>query len=294
MTTKQTLTKPEEIKRVIPLAGGRELPLDRPLVMGILNVTPDSFSDGGRFDTPDKALEQALRMIDEGADIIDIGGESTRPGSEPVSADEEQKRVLPMIERLRRKSDICVSVDTYRHATAKAALDAGADIVNDISALRFDDQMARLIADRKVPVILMHMKGTPRDMQKNPTYDDCVREISDFFRERIDFAVAAGIDKSKLILDPGIGFGKRLVDNLEILAHLSAFKQFNLPVMLGASRKSFIGKLGPSKRPAENRLGGSIAAAVVAVRNGADIIRVHDVDPTVEALRVLQGITSTG
>lgn len=294
MMQKQVITKPEEIKRVIPLAEGRELSLARPLVMGILNVTPDSFSDGGAFASTELALERALKMVAEGADIVDIGGESTRPGAEPVSPEEEQKRVLPVIRAIREQSRVCISIDTYRAATAEAALDAGADIVNDISALRFDSEMPRLIAERKVPVVLMHMLGTPREMQKAPSYLNCIEEIAEFFEERIDFCHKSGIDKSKIILDPGIGFGKRLNDNLALLAGLSRYKRYRLPLLVGASRKSFIGMLHESASAPEARLGGSIAAAVTAVRNGADIVRVHDVAPTVEALKVFQGIETTG
>lgn len=291
---KQTLTKPEEIKRVIPLSGGRQLPLTRPLVMGVLNVTPDSFSDGGRFNSPDRAVARALVMIDEGADVLDIGGESSRPGSEPVEVEEESRRVIPVIERVRAMSDICISIDTYHAATAEAALDAGADLINDISALRFDPAIAELAAARKTPVVLMHMQGTPRDMQQHPHYDDCVAEIVEFLRERAQYATAVGIDRSKLIVDPGIGFGKRLSDNLEILARLGEFKKLGLPIMIGASRKSFIGQLSQSGTEPSNRLGGSIAAAVTAVNNGADMLRVHDVAATVEALKVLQGINAVG
>jgi len=290
MAPKQTFSKPEEIKRVIPLPGGRRLPLSRPLVMGILNVTPDSFSDGGRYDSRETALRQAVRMVEEGADIIDVGGESVRPGAKPVDPEEELQRVVPTINSITDECDVCISVDTYRASTAAAAIEAGAQIVNDISALRFDGEMADMVAAAKVPVILMHMKGTPGDMQSNPSYQDCMSEICEFFEERIAFCRTRGIDKSKLILDPGIGFGKRLGDNLEILARLSRLKQFGRPLMIGASRKSFIGMISPDGPEADQRLGGSVAAAVAAVINGADLVRVHDVAPTVEALKVIQGI----
>ena len=290
---KQTLTKPEEIKRVLPLFGGRQLPLSRPLIMGVLNVTPDSFSDSGYFMAFPDAVEHALRMEQEEADIIDIGGESTRPGAELVSAEEEMERVIPVIQKLREQTDIPISIDTYKAVTAEAALEAGADMVNDISALRSDPEMAELIATKKVPLALMHMLGTPRDMQKNPRYDNCVEEIAQFFRERVDFCIKNGIDKSKLILDPGIGFGKRLCDNLEILSGLRSFKQFALPLLVGVSRKSFIGMLHAVDSPSDQRLGGSLAAAVAAVINGADIVRVHDVAETVEALKVIQAIRET-
>jgi dihydropteroate synthase len=293
MVKKQTLTKPEEMKRVIPLAGGRQLPLSRPLVMGILNVTPDSFSDGGQFGTPQAALQRAMVMAQEGADIIDVGGESTRPGAKPVSAEEELHRVIPAIDLITRNCNVCVSVDTYRAATAAAAIDVGAQMVNDISALRFDDWMAEIIADRKVPVILMHMQGKPGDMQEAPFYHDCVTEVREFFEERIDYCISRSILKTKLILDPGIGFGKRLNDNLEILARLDHFKKLGLPLLIGASRKSFIQMLSQSDSQADQRFGGSIAAAVASVINGANIVRVHDVAPTVEALKVIQGISAS-
>ncbi len=294
MTQKQVITKPEEIKRVITLAGGRQLPLSRPLVMGVLNVTPDSFSDGGAFVRPEKATEHALGMEADGADILDIGGESTRPGAEPVEPKTEMERILPVIKSIRKQSSVCISVDTYRAATAEAALDAGADIVNDISGLRFDQAMVSLVADRKVPVVVMHMLGTPRDMQKEPSYKDCVGEVADFFNERIDYCLQNEVDKAKIILDPGIGFGKRLSDNLSLLAHLSRYREHRLPLLVGVSRKAFIGMLSQSSGTPDERIGGSIAAAVTAARNGADILRVHDVAPTVEALKVLQGIETAG
>jgi len=292
MVQKQTHTKPEEIKRVIPLAGGGQLSLSRPLVMGILNVTPDSFFDGGKFVKLESAVAQAQKMIAEDADIIDIGGESTRPGAEPIDQNEEQQRVVPVIEALRQCSDVCISVDTTHARTAEVAVEAGARIINDVSAMRSDPDMVALAARLKLPVVLMHMQGTPRDMQKNPSYVDCVAEVTDFFRERIEFCRCHGVDKSKIILDPGIGFGKRLSDNLEILANISEFKQFGLPVLVGASRKSFIGMLHSVETAPEQRLGGSIAAAVTAIGNGADIVRVHDVGQTVQALKVFQGIRS--
>lgn len=288
--TKQTLTRPEEIKRVIPLPDGRELSLSRPLVMGVLNLTPDSFSDGGRYLSIKSAVEHALLMEADGADIIDIGGESTRPGAEPVASGEEQARVIPVIESIRQQTTLPVSIDTYHADTARAAIEAGADIVNDISALRSDPNMVGLIAKKRVPVVLMHMLGEPRNMQQHPRYDNCVEDIASFFKERIEFCTANGIDKSRLILDPGIGFGKRLSDNIEILAGLRRFAALNLPILIGASRKSFIGMLHPTDKQADQRSGGSIAAAVVAALHGASILRVHDVAQTVEALKVMQAI----
>jgi dihydropteroate synthase len=273
----------------LSLPDQRSINFDRPLVMGILNVTPDSFSDGGKFAVFESAVAQAEKLLAEGADILDIGGESSRPGAEPVSADDEMARVIPVIKEVRRTSQIPISVDTYKAATAKAALDSGADIVNDISALRFDADMAPLLASTKAPVVLMHMLGTPRDMQKDPRYDNCVEEICEFFSERISFCKKHGIESSRLILDPGVGFGKRLEDNLDILKHLDKFRQFGRPVLVGASRKSFIGMLDESVSVGQ-RLGGSIAAAAMAVINGAAIVRVHDVAETVQALKVIQAV----
>ncbi|MFZ5979114.1 MAG: dihydropteroate synthase [Candidatus Zixiibacteriota bacterium] len=287
---KQTLIRSEEIKRVIPLSPGRQLSLSRPLVMGILNVTPDSFSDGGLYETIDKAVEHALAMEADGADIIDVGGESTRPGAEAVPEPEELTRVIPVVKALKAHLRVPISIDTCKSEVALAALDAGAEIVNDISALRHDPAMAKIIADKKVPVVLMHMLGTPRDMQVKPEYKDCVKEIYEFLEERVAFAVSAGIDKSKIVVDPGIGFGKRLLDNIEILTNIARFKELDLPVLIGASRKSFIGMLHPDGSLPHQRLGGSIAAAVAATLNGADILRVHDVPETVEALKVIQAL----
>ncbi|MEK7774969.1 MAG: dihydropteroate synthase [Candidatus Zixiibacteriota bacterium] len=296
---RQIFTRPEDIKRVITLPvrtaalseqRARDLPLSRPLVMAILNVTPDSFSDGGRYRSPQHAVECALEMFEQGADIIDIGGESTRPGSTPISAEAEMSRVIPIIRGIRQESDIAISIDTYKASTARAAIDAGADIINDITAFRADNDMVTVAAQYKTPVILMHMLGTPAEMQKNPYYVECVREICEFFESRIAYCIEHGIDKSKIILDPGIGFGKRLMDNVQILANLDEFRQFGLPLLVGASRKSFINMLNPTDKKPEERLGGSVAAAVVAVLHGADIVRVHDVSETIEALKVVQAI----
>ncbi len=274
----------------LALRHGRFLDFSRPLIMGVLNVTPDSFSDGGRFNTPEKAIAHAKNLIVEGADIVDLGGESSRPGSEPVSAEEEFRRVIPVIEGIRSFSDIPLSVDTTKAAVARAALKSGVDIINDISALRFDSDMAHFVAESNVPIILMHMLGTPKTMQASPTYADCVGEIRDFFAERIDFCKNNGIPRQNLILDPGIGFGKRLQDNLDILARLREFKTLGRPLMVGVSRKSFISMITDRLNAAEKRIGGSLAAALTALTNGADIIRVHDVAETVEALKVFRAI----
>ena len=248
---------------------------DRVLVMGVLNITPDSFFTGGRYTRPEDAIERGLRMAQEGADIIDIGGESSRPGSRSISSTEELERVLPVIEGVHRKSDVLLSVDTTKAAVAEEAIACGASIVNDISALRFDPKMAKAIGESERFVILMHMLGTPETMQVNPTYTDPVNEIKAFLAERIEAAVNSGIDNERIIIDPGIGFGKRLQHNLALLKELSSFATLRAPILVGLSRKSFLGKL--LDLPSEKRLEGTIAANAIAIANGADIIRVHDV-----------------
>lgn len=273
------------------LLRGRTLSFATPQVMGILNCTPDSFSDGGRYLSVDTAVAHALQMITDGAAIIDIGGESTRPGSEPISVEEELSRVIPVITALRAQSDIPISIDTTKAAVAKAALDAGADIVNDISALRFDADMISVVRDSQAPVILMHMQGTPQTMQQSPQYNDVIKEIISFFQVRIRYCIENGISQDRIIIDPGIGFGKRVEDNLAILAHITMFTTLGCPVLVGASRKRFIDVVMETKKKADTRLGGSIAAAVIAVQNGALIVRVHDVTETVQALRVVQATT---
>jgi len=247
----------------------------RVLVMGTLNLTPDSFYDGGRYPTSAAAIEQALQMVEEGADIIDIGAESSRPGARPVSAAEELERVIPVIEGIHHRTDLLLSVDTTKAAVATEAVEAGASIVNDISALRFDPKMAGVVADRGVFIVLMHMKGTPETMQKGPSYNDPVEEIKAFFAERIEMAISAGISADKIIIDPGIGFGKRLSDNLAIIRGLARFSVLDAPILVGLSRKSFLGDI--LNLPAEERLEGTIAANAIVILNGADIIRVHDV-----------------
>lgn len=274
----------------IYLDADRHLSLNRTLVMGVINVTPDSFSDGGSYDSASGAVTRAVEMLDQGADIIDIGGESSRPGAASVTSDEESNRVLPVIKGIREISTAAMSIDTCKASVAAAALDAGADIINDISALRQDPEMVRLVADRGVPVILMHMLGTPAMMQEAPYYDDCVGEIVEFFAERIAFCRSNGVDPSRIIIDPGIGFGKRLQDNLDILARLAEFKRLGLPVMVGTSRKSFIKMIHDTGGLPRNRIGGSIASMIAAVLNGADIVRVHDVAETVEALSVVKAV----
>ena len=254
----------------------RELnPDGRVLIMGILNVTPDSFSDGGRFLSPDAAVERALAMEKEGADIIDVGGESSRPGAEPVPVEEELRRVLPVLERLRGKLRIPISIDTTKAEVAEAALRAGASIVNDISALRFDPAMAPLVAKFGAGLVLMHMLGTPKTMQQAPHYEDVVTEVRDFLAERAQYAQSQGIPREAIAVDPGIGFGKTVEHNLELLRRLPELVELGFPVLVGPSRKSFIGAiLGFG---VEERLEGTLAACAVAVVRGADILRVHDV-----------------
>ncbi len=269
---------------------GRRLELGRrTLIMGIINVTPDSFSDGGLFISPEKAVEQALRLEAQGADILDIGGESTRPFSEPVSVEEELERVIPALQSIRAVCDLPVSIDTSKAVVAEAALDAGADIINDVTALRADEAMGPLAARRGVPVILMHMKGTPADMQVHPHYQDVVQEIKSFFRERIRAAESYGISKEQIILDPGIGFGKRLRDNLEIMARCGEFKLSSHPVLLGPSRKAFIRAITGAEDPAE-RDTGTLGALVACAARGCDIVRTHNVGLARDALKVADAI----
>jgi len=263
---------------------------NEPLVMGILNVTPDSFSDAGHFFKESDALAHARAMASSGADIIDVGGESTRPGAARTSLDEEIDRVLPVIEKIKEELGILVSVDTSKEEVARQAIEeGGADMVNDISGLRFSEHMAATVAELNVPVILMHIKGNPENMQRAPFYADVISEIKDYFQERIDYALSHGIKKEKLILDPGIGFGKRLEDNIAIIRNLKQFADFDLPILVGLSRKSFLGLLSGEKIP-EKRETETIAANLLAVRNGAAILRVHDVANTVKALKVWQSL----
>ena len=255
-------------------------------IMGILNVTPDSFSDGGRFFSIDDAVNHAIRMEKEGADIIDIGGESTRPGATSISLEEETERVIPVIEELKKKIKIPISIDTYKSKVAKMALDLGAIMVNDITALNGDRKLVNVVKDYNVYLCLMHMKGKPRSMQINPTYTDVIGEIYDYLKKRTDIALFSGIEKDRIIVDPGLGFGKRtgkgIEDNCEILKRLKELKKIGFPILIGASRKTFIGNIcgGDEQLSVEYRLEGSLAAACVAILNGADIVRVHDVKET--------------
>jgi dihydropteroate synthase len=255
------------------------------LIIGIVNVTPDSFSDGGKYLATDAAVDHAIRLFEEGADIIDIGGESSRPGSDPVSADEEMRRVLPVLEKLRGKLSIPVSIDTYKSEVARQAIERGAEIVNDITALQGDPLMAPLCVEKKVGVIFMHMKGSPQTMQAAPEYKDAVSEVAGFFAERIGSAESAGIKRDAIVLDPGIGFGKLLKHNLALLRNLSLFRDlYERPVLVGISRKRFIGEL--TGAPVDERLPGTLAAAVMSVLRGASLIRVHDVAACRAALDV--------
>jgi dihydropteroate synthase len=247
------------------------------LVMGIVNVTPDSFSDGGEFYSSKDAIAHASKLINEGADIIDIGGESTRPGATEISSSDELKRVIPVIQGIRSNNpDILISIDTTKAIVAKEAVEVGANIINDVSGLSFDSQMPMTVASLDVPIIIMHMKGNPRNMQKNPEYKDLIDEILNYFKERIKIATKAGIDREMIILDPGIGFGKTVEHNFQILSKLNKFNKLELPLLIGPSRKSFIGltlNLSP-----EDRVDGTAATVAIGVNNGARIVRVHDVE----------------
>lgn len=259
--------------------------------MGVLNVTPDSFSDGGEFFGTDAAVEQGIQMAREGANIIDVGGESTRPGAEPVSADEELKRVIPVIEQLRGKIEIPMSIDTSKAEVASASLDAGASIINDVTAGRGDEEMLPLAATRKAALVLMHMQGEPRTMQKNPQYGDVVREVADFFRQQYSRALECGVDPMRLAFDPGIGFGKTLEHNLSLLKNLDQVRVEGWPLAVGVSRKSFLEKLVGSSEMAD-RVGPTIALTSILRARGADIIRVHDVKENVDALRITEAMLS--
>lgn len=245
------------------------------LIMGILNVTPDSFSDGGQFLKVENAFTHSVKMIEEGADIIDIGGESTKPFADPVSTDEELSRVIPVIEKIRSEYDILISIDTTKSKVAEEAITAGANIINDVSAMEIDENMLQVAKNYNSPIIMMHMKGIPKNMQNNPTYDHLITEIKDYLSSRVKCAINAGIDKKNIIIDPGIGFGKSVEHNFEIINNLDSFVDLGFPVLLGASRKSFIGlTLNVEEK---DRLEGSIAANVIGLQKGAKIFRVHDV-----------------
>jgi dihydropteroate synthase len=274
--------------RVLSTRSGRIDMERRTALMGVLNVTPDSFADGGRYLDAGKAIAHGLELAADGADIIDIGGESSRPGADPVSAQEEMDRVLPVIQALRRALSVSISIDTYKAPVARAALAEGADVINDISALRFDPGMTSLVAEEKVPVVLMHMQGTPRTMQSSPHYEDVVEEVKTFLLDRIRAVAEAGVDPERILIDPGIGFGKTLEHNLTLLRELPALASLGSPLLVGPSRKTFIGKIlgvGP-----EERLEGTLAVVAGAVLCGANMIRVHDVREARRAIQIADAI----
>ncbi|MEL1225975.1 MAG: dihydropteroate synthase [Candidatus Neomarinimicrobiota bacterium] len=259
------------------------------LVMGIVNVTPDSFSDGGNFFSSELAISHASKLITQGADIIDIGGESTRPGAEQVSESEELKRVIPVIEKIRTDNPtILISIDTTKASVAKHAVEAGADIINDVSGLSFDNNMIGIVESFNIPVVIMHMKGNPQNMQLNPKYKDIVNEILDFFKMKIKIAIQSGINRSMIILDPGIGFGKTVEHNFELLSRLNEFNVLELPIMIGPSRKSFIGIT--LDLPPEDRVEGTAAAVSAGVMNGANIVRVHDVKSMKRVVKIIDKV----
>jgi len=273
----------------VPLPSGGFLDTGpRALVMGVLNVTPDSFSDGGRFVAPDRAVQHGREMAEAGADIIDVGGESTRPGSEPVPAEEEMRRVVPVIEELAAEVDVTISIDTQKARVAEAAIEAGARLINDVSALRADPDMAPLAAERGVAVCLMHMRGSPKTMQDNPTYDEVVGDVRRWLEGRIEFAAASGIGRERILVDPGFGFGKTPQHNLELMRRLHELHGLGCPILVGASRKSTIGLVlnaGP-----EGRLYGTLATVACAVMAGCHAVRVHDVRPAMDVVLVSEAI----
>ncbi len=260
-----------------------------PQVMGILNVTPDSFSDGGKFENFNTALKQVEQMISDGATIIDIGGESTRPGAYEVNEQDELERVIPLLKAIKSRFDVLVSIDTSKAIVMSEAIQNDADIINDVRALQ-NDGCLDILAKCNVPVCLMHMRGLPRTMQQNPHYDNVIDDIITFFKQRIDICRNAGINKKRIILDPGFGFGKTLEQNYQLLAHLNKFNELGLPLLSGTSRKSMIGNL--LQREVEQRLAGSVTTAIIAAQNGAKIIRVHDVKETVDALKILTTVAN--
>jgi dihydropteroate synthase len=276
-------------KEYIIQANGKSYILGRRTwIMGILNVTPDSFSDGGLYFKKEKAIEHGLRLISEGADIVDVGGESTRPGSDPIPVEEELRRILPVISGLRKHTKSLISVDTSKSEVALAAIQEGADIINDISAFRNDPKMISVAIKTGAPVILMHMKGTPKTMQRKPRYENVLVEIKSFLEKKIESAVANGMNREKIIIDPGIGFGKRFEDNLTLIRNLNDFATLDQPILVGISRKSFIGKI--LDLPPGEREEGTLASAIISVIQGAHILRVHEVAPVKRAILVAETI----
>ena len=272
--------------------GDKVLPLgERTIIMGAINCTPDSFSDGGQFKSPDEAVYRALQMVEEGADIIDIGGESTRPGSDPVPESKELDRVLPVVEMLHKESSVWISIDTCKTRVAQEAIETGADIINDISGLRFDRNMPNVAAENDVPVVVMHILGKPKNMQLNPVYDDVVKDVYNYFEERIASLTQAGISEDNILLDPGIGFGKNTEHNLILINNLHVFAHLNKPILIGPSRKSFIGNI--LNLDVKNRLEGTAAAVALSIVRGAHIVRVHDVKEMVRVARLTDAIINS-
>jgi dihydropteroate synthase len=269
-------------------ARGQHLRLDRPLVMGIVNVTPDSFFDGGRFYDAQEAVDHAVRLVEEGADLLDIGAESTRPGALPIDEQEERRRLIPVVTAIAKAVSVPISVDTSKTAVAKAAIDAGAVMVNDVTGLRGDPSMADLVAETEVGLVLMHMQGTPETMQQAPQYDDVVGEIAQFLAERARVAMDHGIARDRIVVDPGIGFGKTLAHNIDLLAHLHTFVSLGFPLLVGPSRKGFIGHL--THQSVEDRAWGTASVVALAVQQGAKIVRVHDVGPMKDVVTVASAI----
>jgi dihydropteroate synthase len=263
---------------------GQRLKLERPLLMGIVNVTPDSFFDGGRFDDPQRAVAHAVRLVEEGADLLDIGAESTRPGALPVDEQEERRRLIPVVAALAKAVSVPISIDTSKAEVARAAIDAGAVMINDVTALRGDRAMVDVVAQTGAGLVLMHMQGTPETMQQAPHYDDVVGEIAQFLAERARFAVDHGVSRDRIVLDPGIGFGKTLDHNLDLLANLYVFAQLGFPLLVGPSRKGFIGQL--THQSVEARAWGTAGVAALAVHQGVNILRVHDVGPMKDVVSV--------
>ncbi len=273
---------------MIFFCGQYQLDLTTPRVMGIVNVTPDSFSDGGRYFSTAKAVQHAMQLVEEGADILDIGGESTRPGATPVSLDEELSRVIPVIEALAKVVKIPLSIDTYKPQVMQAAIAAGIDIVNDINALQAPNALD-IVSASKVGVCLMHMQGTPQNMQLDPQYDDVVFDVSAFLKSRMQAAMSAGISENRILLDPGFGFGKRTAHNLSLLQQLARLAEIGPPLLVGLSRKSVLGQVLNDNK--SDRVAAGIATSVIAVLNGAKVLRVHDVKATVDALKVVMAVT---
>lgn len=267
---------------------GKIIDYTKPVIMGILNITDDSFYDGGQYSDMDAALKHCESMINNGATIIDVGGESTRPGAMAIAIDEEIEKVVPIVTAIKKNFDIVVSVDTYKAKVAESALVAGADIINDISGLNFDSEMVSVVAKYQIPVVIMHIQGTPHDMQKKPYYDDVILELIEYFDERVDFAVKSGILRENIIIDPGIGFGKRLEDNLQILKNIQSFKKYGLPILIGVSRKSIIGAI--LNNQVDDRLYGTLGANILAITKGANVLRVHDVKAHFDVLQVVKSI----